>query len=147
MKTKVFSLVLIFLYIGMVKFYAQESDVVKNLTEEQKEMIQSQKKLLIDTRNEFKATLTDSQLAILKDATLSKEDRLKTLLSSLSENQKKLLIENRKVISERKEDFKSSITEEQRQRIRNQIGPEKSAQEKRELRDRIIENRKRRVRN
>lgn len=127
---------------------SQEIEVLENLTVQQKEMIEAQKKLLIDNREAFKATLTESQLTILKNTSLTKEERMKALMGSLSDSQKRLLAENRKEANFRKENFRATITEEQRQRLRSKIGTIRDAQEKKELRERIIENRnKRKIKN
>lgn len=127
---------------------SQEIEVLENLTIQQKEMIEAQKKLLIDNREAFKATLTESQLTILKNTSLTKEERMKALMGSLSDSQKRLLAENRKEANFRKENFRATITEEQRQRLRSKIGTIRDAQEKKELRERIIENRnKRKIKN
>ena len=147
MNTKIIKLYLLVSLFFSLTLYAQENDLLNNLTEEQKELIASQKKQLLENRDEFKATLTEKQLNILKDVSLSKDERIKTLMASLTENQKKILIDNRRVAEQKKEHFKATITDEQRQKIRSEIGPVRNAQEKKELRERIIENRKQRIRN
>ena len=91
MNTKIIKLYLLVSLFFSLTLYAQENDLLNNLTEEQKELIESQKKQLLENRDEFKATLTEKQLNILKDVSLSKDERIKTLMASLTENQKKIL--------------------------------------------------------
>jgi len=134
--------------IGSFNNYSQERDVLHNLNEHQREMIKAQKKLLIQNRAAFKATLTPNQLEILRNESLSKEGRMRELMKSLTEKQRRILADNRKEEKIRRDNFRATLTEEQRQQLRSEMGPLRDAQEKRELRERIMDNRmKRRNRN
>lgn len=133
--------------IGTFNNYSQEGEVLHNLNEQQREMIKAQKKLLIQNRAAFKATLTPMQLEILRNESLTKENRMRELMKSLTEKQRRILAENRKEEKNRRDSFRATLTEEQRQRLRSELGPLRDAQEKRELRERIMDNRmKRRIR-
>lgn len=133
--------------IGTFNNYSQEGEVLYNLNEQQREMIKAQKKLLIQNRAAFKATLTPMQLEILRNESLTKENRMRELMKSLTEKQRRILAENRKEEKIRRDSFRATLTEEQRQRLRSEMGPLRDAQEKRELRERIMDNRmKRRIR-
>lgn len=148
MKTKNTFKIKVLIFIALLFFStysnAQNAEVLSNLTPQQKEMVEAQKKLLIKNREAFKATLSANQLEILKNTSLSKEDRMKALTESLSDSQKKLLAKNRSEAISGKENFKATITEEQRQKLQLQIGLMKGSQEKKELREGVIENRKNR---
>lgn len=126
---------------------AQDQEVVKNLTAKQKEMLQAQKELLKEQREVFKATLTKEQLAILNDKTISREQKQKNLVASLTESQKELLARNRDAIQMGKENFKATISDEQRQRLQLQIGAMNGSNNQKELRETVIERRKGRNRN
>ena len=82
--------------IGTFNNYSQEGEVLYNLNEQQREMIKAQKKLLIQNRAAFKATLTPMQLEILRNESLTKENRMRELMKSLTEKQRRILAENRK---------------------------------------------------
>jgi len=144
---KQFIFLIFVIVIGTFNNYSQESDVMNNINEHQREMIRAQKKLLIENRAAFKATLTPEQLEILRNESLSKDGRMREFMKSLSEKQRRILAENRKEEKIRRDNFRATLTEEQRQRLRSEIGPLRDAQEKRELRERVMDNRmKRRTR-
>ena len=151
MKTKIIKQLIFIIFIiviGTFNNYSQEGEVLNNLNEQQREMIIAQKKLLIQNREAFKATLTPMQLEILRNESLTKELRMRELMKSLTEKQRRILAENRKEEKIRRDNFRATLTEEQRQRLRSEMGPLRDAQEKRELRERIMDNRmKRRIRN
>lgn len=151
MKTKIIKQLIFIIFIiviGTFNNYSQEGEVLNNLNEQQREMIIAQKKLLIQNREAFKATLTPMQLEILRNETLTKELKMRELMKSLTEKQRRILAENRKEEKIRRDNFRATLTEEQRQRLRSEMGPLRDAQEKRELRERIMDNRmKRRIRN
>ena len=147
MKTKIIKQLLFLIFIiviGSFNNYSQERDVMQNLNEHQREMIKAQKKLLIQNRAVFKATLTPNQLEILRNESLSKEGRMRELMKSLTEKQRRILADNRKEEKIRRENFRATLTEEQRHRLRSEMGPLRDAQEKRELRERIMDNRMKR---
>lgn len=151
MKTKIIKQLIFIIFIiviGTFNNYSQEGEVLNNLNEQQREMIIAQKKLLIQNREAFKATLTPMQLEILRNETLTKELKMRELMKSLTDKQRRILAENRKEEKIRRDNFRATLTEEQRQRLRSEMGPLRDAQEKRELRERIMDNRmKRRIRN
>ncbi len=71
-------------------------------------------------RDAFKASLTAEQLAILKDRTLTKEQQQSALVATFTATQKAILSENRERAKALKEEFRTTITKEQRQQLHSQ---------------------------
>lgn len=148
---KVFLIVIIGFIIGLPNVVAQnnpaESEVIKNLTTEQKELLNSQKELLKENRDAFKASLSEEQLMILNDQSVPKADRQKALLQSLSVVQKNLIKQNKEIAKINKEIFRASFTIEQRIQIKNQLRQIRDIQGSKELREIVKERRKNRRNN
>lgn len=104
-------------FMGLYTGRAQKSTVIDNFTTEQQKLVQEQRDMIKANREAFKASLTAEQLAILKDASLSKEQKQAALVQTFTAAQKNLLNENKENIRELKRDFKNSLTNEQRQQI------------------------------
>lgn len=109
-------------FMGMFTASAQKSTVIDNFTTEQQKLVKEQRELIKANREAFKASLTAEQLAILKDASLNKEQKQAALILTFTTVQKNLLNENRENIKELKKDFKNTLTNEQRQQIHEQNG-------------------------
>jgi hypothetical protein len=109
-------------FMGMFTASAQKSTVIDNFTTEQQKLVKEQRDLIKANREAFKASLTAEQLAILKDASLNKEQKQAALILTFTTVQKNLLNENRENIKELKKDFKNTLTNEQRQQIHEQNG-------------------------
>ncbi|GEL10307.1 hypothetical protein SAMN05192550_0661 [Flavobacterium glycines] len=104
-------------FMGLHSGRAQKSTVVDNFTTEQQKLVQQQRDLIKANREAFKASLTAEQLAILKDASLSKEQKQAALVLTFTTAQKNLLNESKENIKDLRRDFKNSLTTEQRQQI------------------------------
>lgn len=104
-------------FMGLYTGSAQKSTVIDNFTTEQQKLVQEQRDMIKANREAFKASLTAEQLAILKDASLSKEQKQAALVQTFTTAQKNLLNESKENIKELKRDFKNSLTNEQRQQI------------------------------
>jgi hypothetical protein len=102
---------------GLHSGRAQKSTVVDNFTTEQQKLVQQQRDLIKANREAFKASLTAEQLSILKDASLSKEQKQAALVLTFTTAQKNLLNESKENIKDLRRDFKNSLTTEQRQQI------------------------------
>ena len=107
----------ILFFMGLYSGNAQKSTVVDNFTTEQQQLVKEQRDLIKANREAFKASLTAEQLAILKDASLSKEQKQAALIQTFTAAQKNILNANKENIKELKRDFKNSLTNEQRQQI------------------------------
>ena len=115
-------IITITVFMGMFTASAQKSTVIDNFTTEQQKLVKEQRDLIKANREAFKASLTAEQLAILKDASLNKEQKQAALILTFTTVQKNLLNENRENIKELKKDFKNTLTNEQRQQIHEQNG-------------------------
>lgn len=117
---KIFSTLLIFLFIGISSVQSQNNEVMQNLTQEQQQLMKQQRELVVANREAFKATLTAEQLSILDNKELTKQERLKNLVSTFTTAQKELMSKNKASIDALKETFKNSMTTEQRQHMQTQ---------------------------
>ncbi|MEL1241453.1 hypothetical protein [Flavobacterium flavipallidum] len=108
-------------FMGCYSGNAQKSTVIDNFTTEQQKLVQEQREMIKANREAFKASLTAEQLAILKDMSLSKEQKQAALAQTFTLAQKNLLNENRENIRELKRDFKNSLTNEQRQQLQERL--------------------------
>lgn len=104
-------------FMGMYSGRAQKSTVIDNFTTEQQKLVKEQRDLIKANREAFKASLTPEQLAILKDASLTKEQKQAALIQTFTAAQKNLLNQTKENFKELKRDFKNSLTTEQRQQI------------------------------
>ena len=102
--------------------YAQKEESTKEqlkyLTTEQKVLLKEQQELLDKTKMIFKENLTDSQLAILNNRTISKVQRTKLLRQSLSQKQRDIISNNRQLLRSKRTAFRNSLTKKQTIRLR-----------------------------
>jgi ABC-type transporter MlaC component len=117
---KIFSTLILFLFIGISSVQSQNNEVMQNLTQEQQQLLKQQRELVVANREAFKATLTAEQLSILDNKELTKQERLKNLVSTFTSAQKELMSKNKANIDALKETFKNSMTTEQRQHMQTQ---------------------------
>jgi vacuolar-type H+-ATPase subunit H len=117
---------------------AQNKEPLDNLTVEQQKLLQGQREIMKANREVFKASLTTEQLAILKDRTLNKEQQHAALVATFTEAQKSILSENRERAKTLKEEFRTTLTKEQRQQLHSQNDNK--------IREKVNEIRERRVR-
>jgi hypothetical protein len=117
---KIFSTLILFLFIGISSVQSQNNEVMQNLTQEQQQLMKQQRELVVANREAFKATLTAEQLSILDNKELTKQERLKNLVSTFTSAQKELMSKNKASIDALKETFKNSMTTEQRQHMQTQ---------------------------
>jgi vacuolar-type H+-ATPase subunit H len=89
-------------------------------------------------REAFKASLTAEQLAILKDRSLTREQQQAALVATFSDAQKAILNENREKAKSLKEEFKTTLTKEQRQQLHSQ--------NENKIREKLSEIKERRIR-
>jgi len=98
--------------IGITNTNAQQIAKVENLTQEQLKLKNEVETLKKKNREAYKALLTPSQKAILKDETLEKKERRKKVRESFSESQKETLKKNREALKKAKDAFKNTLTGE-----------------------------------
>lgn len=110
------------LFLGISNAEAQKSTTITTFTTEQQKLVQEQRDLMTANRVAFKASLTAEQQAILADPSLSKEEQHAALVKTFTEAQKTILTENRESAKALKEEFRNTLTSEQRQQIHAQSG-------------------------
>ncbi len=119
------------LLIGSVNVVAQNSIEDLNLSLEQKQLLRAQKELIKKNRQAFKATLTSSQLAILKNKALTKLERQEALKNSLTIAQKKLVAQNRLSVKQSKSKFRGTLTKSQKQQLKQRFNSKRGVSKKR----------------
>lgn len=110
------------LFLGISNVEAQKSTTITTFTTEQQKLVQEQRDLMTANRVAFKASLTAEQQAILADPSLSKEEQHAALVKTFTEAQKTILAEHRESAKALKEEFRNTLTSEQRQQIHAQSG-------------------------
>lgn len=113
-------LIIFTLFLGTTKVLAQEKEPIRNLTFEQQKLLQEQRDVIKANREAFKASLTAEQLAILKDRSLTKEQQQSALIATFTDAQKSFLSEHREKAKLLKEEFKTTLTKEQRQQFHSE---------------------------
>ena len=107
-----------------------------------------QKKLLINNRNAFKATLSTEHLAILKDSKLTKSERERALKNSLNASQKGLIKKNNASLQKAKTRFRATLSERQKKQIKSRMAKQRgNANAKKRMRRKIQKVRKKGIRN
>ena len=117
---KKITVVLFCFLLGLTSIEAQNNTVMQNLTETQQQLLKEQRELVVMNREVFKASLTKEQLTILDNSSLTKQERIKTLTSTFTADQKVLMAKNKASIEALKEAFKNTITAEQREHMQSQ---------------------------
>ena len=148
---KIIALVAFGLLVGISSADAQQNQnrarnmvTEETLTAQQKQLIQEQRDKIKEKRELFKESLTQEQLAIFNNNDLTRQERHDALMATLTETQKTLMQEHRKSIQESKQEFRNTMTIEQRQQIRNRMQMNKGTQGGTELRETVKEQRKQR---
>jgi len=121
--------------------------LLENLSEEQLLMINEQRQLIKKHRELFKASLNEEQMAIFENAKLTKQEKHDALILALTKAQKTMLAEHKASVQESKQQFKNTITSNQRQQIRGRMQMNNETQGINELRETIKENRRKRINN
>lgn len=120
------SLQLFILLLMMLVFskhiHAQKEEVTKGqltyLNDEQKLLLKEQQELLDKTKSIIKDNLTEKQLAIVNNRTISKSQRTKLLRQSLSKEQHAIISNNRQLLKAKRTAFRNSLTKKQTIRLR-----------------------------
>jgi len=153
MKTiKIITLAVFGLLVGISSIEAQQVQnksqvnkvAMENLTEAQKLMLHEQRELIKHNREAFKSSLSAEQLAILENVEMTKQEKHSALVASFSTAQQKLLQEQRMNVRAIRQQFRSTLTNEQLQQIRTRLHANKNIQDGKELMDRVRDRRHRR---
>ena len=94
LKTIIYTISFMSLMLFNTTLFAQDSNydlITKELTKEQRSLLQEERAAMKTNRDSFKATLTKEQLAILKDKTISKNELKTKLMSTFTRTQKDLV--------------------------------------------------------
>lgn len=107
-------------HVGIVAQEKPHDDFAREkiYTPAQIEMIKAQRKLIKADKEAFRNTLTDEQLAVFKDESLTREERRKVMKAMLTADQKALLTTNRQKAKSLREAFKATITDEQKEALK-----------------------------
>ena len=145
MKTlKLITSLVILLLFGTLNAKAQQNQnrgkdmmsAIENLTAEQQQLIQEQRNLIMTNREHFRASLTEEQLAVINNRDLARDQRHDALMGLLTDAQQAMLREHKEVVQDIKEQFRMSLSTEQRQqmtmRLREMMGGSHDANELRE---------------
>ncbi|MBN2350028.1 MAG: hypothetical protein JXJ22_14405 [Bacteroidales bacterium] len=95
-----------------------DENLPKNLTEQQRNMLQEQKMVNARHREAFSATLSPEQEAILDNPELTREQKRETLRATLTTEQKTMLQEQQTLRVQQRDMFRATLTEEQQVAMR-----------------------------
>ncbi len=90
----------------------------KNLTSEQKDMLQKNRKENDQMRDAFKATLTAEQKAILENKEIEGKEKRDAFRASLSDNQLGMLESQKASRKAQMEAFRTTLTDEQKEKLK-----------------------------
>ena len=105
-------------------FIAQNSrfDVIqKELTKEQRNLLQKEKEVMKANRKAFKASRTKEQRSLLRDRRISKKELRQRLLASFSVIQKDMVRKQQVSLRETRNNFRKTLTSEQRKMLKERI--------------------------
>jgi len=142
MKTKVKSLIAVFSFVMLLSsgtlIFAQETDygpIMNQLSQEQQEMLQTQRKLMLQNREQLRASLSEEQLAILQDQTQTREQIRKRLRECFTDEQNELVQNQEGQLRQIRNQFRNSLTQEQRQMLRERIQQTRQSRDQGEIRN------------
>jgi len=116
---KIITVILFCFLLGLTSIEAQNNSVMQSLTETQQQLLKEQRELVVMNREVFKASLTEEQLTILDNSSLTKQEKIRTLTSTFTADQKALMAKNKASIEALKEAFKNTITANQREHMQS----------------------------
>lgn len=132
------SITFICVMLFQLTIFSQNSDynlIKKELTQKQVELLQKEKEVIKANREAFKASLTKEQLAILRDKTLSKAQIKKRLVATFSSAQRSMVQTQQIRLRKTRENFRKSLTNDQRKMLRERIDKIQNSKDRGELRD------------
>ena len=138
LKTIILSLSFLGLMLFNTTVFAQDSSfslIQKELTEQQRGLLQKEKEVMKTNREAFKASLTKEQLAILRDKTISKNELRKRLVATFSGNQKSMVKNQQVSLRKTRDNFRKTLTGEQRKMLKERIDKIRNSKDRGELKD------------
>lgn len=114
------------LFLGLVGMTtnAQTQDydlIMKELTKEQKALLQKEREMIKNNREALKKTLTKEQLSILTDRTLRNDQKRSLLMRSFTKAQRNLVQRQEVRIKATRNEFRKSLTPDQRKILKDRI--------------------------
>ena len=138
LKTIILSLSFLSLMLFNTTVFAQDSSfslIQKELTEQQRNLLQKEKDVMKINREAFKASLTKEQLVLLRDRTISKYEIRKRLVASFSRNQKNMVQNQQVSLRKTRDNFRKTLTGEQRKMLKERIDKIRNSKDRGELKD------------
>ena len=86
-------------------------------------------------RKAFKKSLTENQLAILRDKTISKTEIRKRLVATFSRDQKNMVQNQQIRLRKTRETFRKTLTREQRKMLKQKIDKMRNTKDRGELKN------------
>lgn len=116
----------LFLLVFSLNGLAQESSQINNpklerlesLSQEQKVLLKERREIIKSLRADFKASLNETQSAILKNDSMDKRKRRKTFIESLTKEQRALYRAMREEVHQSRGDYHKSLSEDQKRKIK-----------------------------
>lgn len=99
---------------------------ITNLTEAQKAQMKANRVEAKKAQDEFRATLSDEQKAILDDKSFTPEQRKSALAEALKPEQKEMMKNNALARKEANAKFSKNLTEEQKAQLKQLAGKRKN---------------------
>ena len=137
-KTILYTISFISLMFIHTPIFAQDSnyDVIsKEFTMDQRELLQKEREVMKANRKAFKATLSNNQLAILSDKTISKSQIRKRLMVSFTRTQKELVKNQQLHLRKTRDNFRKTLTGDQRKMLKERIDKIRKAKDRGELKE------------
>lgn len=138
LKTIIYTAIFMSLMLFNTALFAQDSNydlITKELTNEQRGLLQEERATMKTNRDSFKATLTEEQLAILKDKTISKNEIKTKLMSTFTRAQKDLVRNQQMHLRKTRDNFRKTLTGEQRKMLKQRIEKIRKAKDRGELKN------------
>ena len=142
MKTKLKTLIALFSLAFFLTtssvLFAQTTDygpIMNQLSQEQQEMLQTQRKLMLQNREQLRATLTPEQLAIMQDQTQNREQIRQRLRDCFTDEQNQLCEFQDGELRQVRNQFRHSLTQEQRQMLRERVHQTRQSRDQGEMRN------------
>ena len=137
MKLKSIIVSISFMLFGTAIF-AQDSSydlIAKELTTDQRALLQKERAEMKTNRETFKASLTKEQLTLLRDKTISKNEIRTKLLATFTNTQKGLVRTQQRRLRKTRDNFRKTLTGEQRKMLKERINKIRKAKDRGELKE------------
>lgn len=124
LKTAIALFSLLMLLTSGSTLFAQEvenSPIMNQLSLQQKEMLQTQRQIMLKNREHLKASLTEQQLAILQDKTQTKDQMRMRLRETFNDAQNQMVRGQERQLRQLRDQFRESCTQEQRKMLQEHM--------------------------